>query len=83
MKDASPYLDAREAAIHLHYTDDDGAPKMNAFYQFLHRRRRAGRAITTRRRGAVLLFLKSDLDASLTVEQATPARRGRQLKIAG
>lgn len=78
MTPASPYINAREAAVHLRYVDTNGAPKMNAFYNWLHRRRRAGRPVPTRRRGSVLLFRVSDLDGALEVEEAAPVRRLRR-----
>lgn len=74
MKPASPYLDAREAAVYLHYVDAQGEPKMNAFYQFLDRRRRAGRTVKTHRLGTQLRFRQCDLDAAFDVEEA-PLRR--------
>jgi hypothetical protein len=50
------------------------APSEKAFHSFLHRRRRAGYPVTCRHRGKKLLFRRSDIEASMRLEQA-PRRR--------
>jgi hypothetical protein len=58
------YMTVPEAAAHLRF------PTVGAFRQFLYRRRKAGHPVRTIRRGRILLFLKSDLDDAMPVEQA-------------
>lgn len=52
-----------------------GWPSAQAFRQFLYRRRKAGRPVTTRRMGRSLKFLEADLEAVMTVEEQRPRLR--------
>lgn len=60
----STFLTVTEAADYLHF------PTVSAFRSFLYRRRKAGRPVTTHRRGSTLLFKAADLDAALAVERS-------------
>ena len=62
----SPYLTAREACAYLRI------PSMSAFYTFKHRTK-----LRAYRRGGILLFKVSDLDAVLECDQPVQEPRRR------
>jgi hypothetical protein len=59
----SPFLTAREAALHLRFEHADGTANTNAFYQWRHR---SPDLLPAYKRGRVLLFRKVDVELAVT-----------------
>lgn len=66
-----PYMTAEEAARYL------GLKSTASLHGLLHRRRKAGRPITTYRLNGRLKFRYADLDAAMTVERSRSPTKAR------